>query len=424
MTDTLAAWLDMLEGRHPKSIDLGLERCSGVYGRMGSPRPAPLVFTVAGTNGKGSVVAYLSTVLGAMGYRCGTYTSPHLLRFNERVQITGVPANDQELIQAFEHTERARNGDSLTYFEFTTLAALHIMHQAGLDLAVLEVGLGGRLDTVNLVDPDCAVITAIGLDHQDYLGDDRETIGAEKAGIMRAGRPAVCADRNPPQSIRRRAGELNAELLVLGEDFEIARQSGQVQLQVGPRRYLVPMPAMCGRHQLDNFSAALTAAQLVVPGVFAGMDNWSAAVQNLRLAGRFATVPGDRRFIVDVGHNPLAARAVLAELKNMPRSDGELICVLGMLKDKDAETVTALLDEVVDSWFCAGLVGTRAQSGTELARRVGNCLPGAAVECFATVADAVNEARAKAGDDDRVLVFGSFETAASALRVFAGGNVS
>jgi dihydrofolate synthase/folylpolyglutamate synthase len=420
MTDSLADWLDRLERRHPKTIDLGLDRCSQVYRNMGSPRPAPMVFSVAGTNGKGSTVAYIATVLAAMGYRCGTYTSPHLLEFNERVQIAGMPATDDDLIRAFEVTEQARDDISLTYFEFTTLAAFWLMQQSGLDAAVLEVGLGGRLDTVNMIDADCAVITPIGLDHQHYLGPDRESIGREKAGIMRAGITVICSDRAPPSSVRNHALETGADLQVLGEAFDVRSAGNEYLLRTATESFRMPEPPLAGRHQRDNLAAALIAVHRLVPGIPEHRQQWSGALKSLRLAGRLATVASDRRFIIDVGHNPLAARAVARHLEKLSRNGRRMFCILAMLKDKDTEQVSLALNSVIDHWYCAGLTGERGQSGEELAQRLAKALPGSNVRTFETVAQAVDEARSNASDNDRVLVFGSFETAACALRVFSG----
>lgn len=418
MNDELAGWLSRLEKRHPVSIDLGLERCARVYRSMGSPLPAPLVLTVAGTNGKGSVVSYASSLLSSYGLSCGTYTSPHILEFNERIRIGGLPVTDRELIEAFEVTERARGDVSLTYFEFTTLAAFHLMSQAGLDAAVLEVGLGGRLDAVNLVEPHCSVITPIGLDHQQYLGEDREAIATEKAGIIRPGTPVVCSDRDVPASIPARAEELGARLFLLGRDFDWHVESANRMLNFGGKDYPMPPPPMPGRHQLDNLAAALVSAGLAYPKILERTDRWPMAVRRAALPGRLAVHPADPRVVQDVGHNPLAARSVLAFLQN--RGDGEkVICVLGMLRDKDVEAVAGILGGVVDSWCCAGLSGMRSQDGEALAGRVRRALPKAEIDSFDTVREAVQAARDRAGASDTILVFGSFETVAAATRALA-----
>jgi len=416
MSETLADWLARLEKRHPVSIDLGLDRCTQVFAAMGRPRPAPLIVTVAGTNGKGSVVAYLSSLLHSFGMSCGTYTSPHILEFNERVRINGVAARDRALVAAFEATEAARGDVSLTYFEFTTLAAFHLMHGAGLDAAVLEVGLGGRLDTVNLVDADCCVITPIGIDHQQYLGTDRESIGAEKAGILRPGVPVVCSDRAAPASVLGRAGELDAALYLLGRDFDWVLDGERCLLRCDGGEYPMPAPPMPGVHQFDNLAASMVAAGLVVPGFFGGQARWASAIANARLPGRLAMAAGDRRVVLDVGHNPLAAQVVAEHFRNAKPGAAQLHCVLGMLRDKDAEEAAGVLAGVVDRWYCAGLKGPRGQDGEELAARLKAVLPEADVHSFTTVGAALEAARSAATRVDRILVFGSFETVAEATR--------
>ncbi|MFT5768491.1 MAG: dihydrofolate synthase/folylpolyglutamate synthase [Lysobacterales bacterium] len=417
MAESLDFWLHRLECRHPKSIDLGLDRCSRVYRTMGSPRPAPLVITVAGTNGKGSTVAYISTILSALGYRCGTYTSPHLLRFNERVQIDGLDTDDVRWITAFENTEAARKDVSLTYFEFTSLAAFQILHEASLDAVVLEVGLGGRLDTVNLVDPDCAVIMPIGLDHQDYLGADRETIGFEKAGIMRPGIPVVCGDRDPPLSLISQAREMGVCLSTLGIDFDWSLNGSRMRLAIAEKDIEISCPEMKGVHQLDNLSTAVAALHCLLPEALENNQLWSTSPAQVRVPGRLERIESDPRFIVDVGHNPMAAEVVAAHLQTI--TTGRVFCVLGMFKDKDAEQFVHNLNGQVDFWFCAGLVGSRGQGGSELGARISTAIPGADISVFETVSDAIVEAMGSAGSNDCVLVTGSFETAAQAFRIFA-----
>jgi len=268
---TLASWLELLEQRHPKEIDLGLERCGAVFERLGSPKPAKTVFTVAGTNGKGSTVAYLAAISGALGQRYGTYTSPHIFKFNERVSIMGAAVSDDCLTSAFERVEIARADISLTYFEFTTLAAFLILQQAELDCAVLEVGLGGRLDTVNLIDTDCAVITPIGLDHQDFLGPDLSSIAIEKAGIIRSETTVVCTESNPPAEITEISENLNAPLFRRGRDFDLKPDAGSqgklLQFSMQGQELKLPIPSMAGQHQQDNLAVALAAMLLQNPQV-------------------------------------------------------------------------------------------------------------------------------------------------------------
>jgi dihydrofolate synthase/folylpolyglutamate synthase len=317
-------------------------------------------------------------------------------------------------MRAFEVVEAARRDVSLTYFEFTTLAAFHLLGEAGLDAAVLEVGLGGRLDAVNLVDADCAVLTVIGLDHQDYLGCDRESIGFEKAGIMRAGRPVVCGDRSVPTSVTRHARTVGAGLVRIGREFDVREAGEELELRLGERCRALPRPPLQGGHQFDNLAAALAALDTVFGGLLEQDEVVRRGIAATRLPGRLQRCGLDRRILLDVGHNPLAARVVREFLQAV--APGRRHCVLGMLADKDAEGVARELDPVVDAWWCAGLHGSRGQAGQQLAERIGrNGLRGA-VASVPEVADGLTGARAAAGPDDTILVFGSFETVAAAMR--------
>ena len=262
---SLNEWLSLLESRHFRTIDLGLERSREVWGRMGFPRPARQIFTVAGTNGKGSTVAYLAAMLRALGYSFGCYTTPHLMRYNERVQINGSEVSDGQLVEAFERVEAARGEVSLTYFEFGTLAAIFLMSQAGLDFSIMEVGLGGRLDAVNILDANCAVITNIRLDHQDYLGDNLESIGREKAGIVRPNVPLVCGETNPPASVLAEASRQQAALVRLGHEFNAIEELGNLRFTKGDCSLLIPCPQMIGQHQVNNLATALAALLELVP---------------------------------------------------------------------------------------------------------------------------------------------------------------
>jgi len=412
----LEAWLVLLEQRHPQAIDLGLERCGTVYRSLGSPRPAKQVITVAGTNGKGSTVAYIAAMSTGLGLRCGTFTSPHIFRFNERISILGEPVSDDGLIRAFEQVEAARDGISLTYFEFTTLAALLILHQSELDCAVLEVGLGGRLDTVNLVDADCAVITPIGLDHQEFLGPDLSSIAAEKAGIIRPGAAVVCAETNPPAPVVQTATNLQAPVYRRAIDFDLVHCSETdtdlLQFSFGDQSMFVPRPSMGGEHQSDNLAAALAALVLLNPGCMAKSDEVSAAIRSCRVPGRLQPVLSSPEMLLDVGHNELAAQAVATFLRDNGRTD--TTCVLAMLADKSAEAVALALGKVCKRWLCAGSDGDRGQSGEMLARRVSTALPGAEVNSFEALDDALQEAVSSTREDETILVFGSFLTVSAA----------
>jgi len=410
----LEEWLALLEQRHPQAIELGLERCGTVYRQLGSPRPAKQVFTVAGTNGKGSTVAYLAAMSGALGQRYGTYTSPHIFRFNERISIMGDPVTDDCLTGAFDQVEAARGGVPLTYFEFTTLAALLILQRAALDCAVLEVGLGGRLDTVNLVDADCAVITPIGLDHQDYLGPDLFSIATEKAGIIRSGAAVVCTEVNPPTPILNAAEILQAPVYRRGIDFELDPGPGNdlLQFSMGDQSIRVPQPSMGGEHQVANLAAALAALVLLNPGCFGKAADIATAIRSCRLPGRLQTVSSAPEILLDVGHNELAAEAVAAYLEASDRMNAT--CVLAMLADKPAAAVALALDKVCGRWLCADSPGDRGQSGQDLAQRVKTALPDAQVRFFGSLDEAMHEAVSSVKKDETILVFGSFTTVSAA----------
>jgi len=385
-----------------------------VYQNLGCPRPAPTVFTVAGTNGKGSTVAYLAAMSAGLGQRCGSYTSPHIRDFNERISILGEPVSDQCLVAAFEQVEAARGQVSLTYFEFTTLAAFLIMQQAALDCAVLEVGLGGRLDTVNLVDTDCAVITPIGLDHQDFLGTDLSSIATEKAGIIRAGLPVVCTQRQPPEAVLQAAAQLHAPLYRRGIEFDLAGAGADLlEFSFAGQVLAVPPPPMAGRHQLDNLAAALAAMAVVEPNFSAHPPVIAAAIRACKLPGRMQQAACAPAIILDVGHNPLAAEAVAACFR-ANRQTG-IVCVLAMLADKPAEAVALALDGVCGRWLCADSPGDRGQRGASLARRIRDTLPAAQVSSTGPIDAAMEEAVSLAGTAGTILVFGSFSCVAGAL---------
>lgn len=409
----LAHWLDRLERRHPTEIDLGLERCGEVYQRLGAPRPGRKVITVAGTNGKGSTVAWTDASLKTLGYRTGVYTSPHLLHFTERLQLLGKSVSPEALVAAFEAVEAARGEVSLTYFEFTTLACLLLMSRADLDMAILEVGLGGRLDTVNLVDADVAVITPIGLDHQAFLGNDRETIGREKAGILRVGQQCVCAEREPPESVLAQANALGCRVQRLGEDFELAAgPEGQWVFRLGEWRLALPGLVLSGPHQQDNLAAALTAVISLVGDSHPALQKLPAALREVRIKGRLQRIDAAPGYLLDVGHNPMAAEAVARALHD----EAPMVAVLGMLADKDAEGVAEALSACVGTFVCAGLAaGQRAQDGATLAARVSSVADSAQVIAMNTVEQAMAQATALAGDHGPVLVFGSFHTVAEAM---------
>jgi dihydrofolate synthase/folylpolyglutamate synthase len=412
--NSLDEWLQWQESLHPSAIDLGLERPGKVLHELGLESPQHTVITVAGTNGKGSSVALLESILLAAGYRVGCYTSPHLLRYNERIRIQGEEVSDQALCESFERIDQARGDISLTYFEFGTLAAFDLFARAELDVAVLEVGLGGRLDAANLVDADVALVTAIDIDHAAWLGNDREVIAREKAGIFRPGHPAVCSDPHPPQSLMDYAEELGTPLSLPERDFRFEQNGDSwswsgVQMQ----RPALPLPALRGSFQLSNAAGVLRVLELLA-------DRLPVATQHLRhglltatLPGRFQVLQGEVPVIVDVAHNPQSAAALAANLHVMPCS-GRTLAVVAMLADKDQASVVRELVPVVAAWYVAGLDVYRGSDAATLADVIASTSSQPVHRC-STVAEALQAARKEACSGDRIVVFGSFYTVAEAL---------
>ncbi|MEJ2345503.1 MAG: bifunctional tetrahydrofolate synthase/dihydrofolate synthase [Gammaproteobacteria bacterium] len=414
---TLDQWLAWQETLNPRDIDLGLERVAAVWERLAQPTLPFAVVSVAGTNGKGSCVAMLEAILLAAGYRVGAYTSPHLLRYNERIRIGGAEADDRALMKAFEQVERARGDTPLTYFEFGTLAALVLFQDAALDAVVLEVGLGGRLDAVNVVDADVALVSSIGVDHVEWLGPDRESIGREKAGIFRPGRPAVCGDPRPPQALLDHAHGLGAPLYRFGSEFGY-RPAPTGWSWFGPRRRrnALPAPALRGAVQLQNAAAVLMTLELLRGRLPVEQGAIRRGLLEAHLPGRFQVVPGDVDLVLDVSHNVDGVQVLADNLRAMP-AGGRTYAVLGMLQDKDATGVARVLDAAVAHWYAAGLAGTpRGLPASELAQRLAAAGVRAPVTVCESIAAACGEARAAARTGDRIVIFGSFYTVAEALR--------
>ena len=412
---TLEAWLAYLETLHPKAIALGLDRVEAVRAKMGVRLDCPVV-TVTGTNGKGSTCAMLEAILRCAGYRTGLYTSPHLLRYNERVRIGGEPQDDAALLAAFHAVEDARGDVALTYFEYGTLAALHAFARAGLDVAILEVGLGGRLDAVNIVDADVAVVTTIDLDHMDYLGPTRADIAYEKAGIFRAGRPVVCAEPDPPATLIDHARAIAAPLMQIGRDFGYVAGDRQWRYWgPGGDRYGLPNPALRGAYQLANAAAALAVVGLLQDRLHVGAGAIRDGLCAVSLPGRFQVLPGRPAIVLDVAHNPHAARVLAVTLGAMGYFPAT-IAVFGMLADKDVRGVIDAVKARIDAWFVASLPGPRGGAadaiGAELTR-AGIAPP--AIRTFDDIDSAYAAARGEADEADRIVVFGSFLTVAAAL---------
>jgi dihydrofolate synthase/folylpolyglutamate synthase len=406
---SLADWLAYIERQHPQAIALGLDRVLDVFRRLELTIACP-VFTVGGTNGKGSTCAILESILQAGGYRTGLYTSPHLLRYNERVRVGGREAEDAALCDAFAAVERARGEVPLTYFEYGTLAALHLFAGAGLDAAILEVGLGGRLDAVNVLDADCAVLTSVGIDHVEYLGATREAIGREKAGIFRAGRPAVVADPDPPASVL----ATDARLLLLGRDFGFQSQDTQWAYW-GPagKRSGLAHPALRGRVQLRNASAALAALDSLRERLPVAMQDVRRGLAEVGMPGRFQVLPGRPQVILDVAHNPQAAAVLAANLGDSGYAP-EVIAVVGMLKDKDVAGVLRTVAPRITRWHLASLPGPRGMDSDSLFRVFSEQKIKEPVTKHASVAQALAAAKKEAGENDKIIVFGSFLTVADA----------
>jgi dihydrofolate synthase/folylpolyglutamate synthase len=411
---TLADWLGFIERQHPKAIALGLDRVSAVGRRLKLEMKCPVI-TVGGTNGKGSCCAFLEAMLRAGGYRVALYASPHLLRYNERVRIAGAEVPDEALCGAFEAVEAARGDVPLTYFEYGTLGALWLFAREGADAAVLEVGLGGRLDAVNIIDADCAILTSIGIDHADYLGADRESIGREKAGIFRRERPAVIADPDPPATVL----QSGAIELLLGRDFGYRNEGAQWSYW-GPagRRGGLAHPALRGAMQLRNAAAALCALDCLRERIPLAMQDVRRGLAEVTLPARFQVLPGRPQVILDVAHNPQAAR-VLAENLAASGFAPQTIAVCGMLRDKDIAGVLEEMKPRVTRWHLATLSGPRAASAEELAKHAYG-----AAQCFASPAQAFEAALGRASEGDKIVVFGSFLTVAEVMQWLKNNKTS
>ena len=413
---SLADWLEWQAGLNPREIELGLDRIRTVWDSLGTPVLDAAVITIAGTNGKGSSVAFAEAILGAAGYRTGCYTSPHLVRYNERVRVDGRMVDDDVLCAVFERIDCARGEVPLTYFEFGTLAALLIFADAPLDALILEVGLGGRLDAVNLIDPDVALITAIGLDHQEWLGDDLEQIAAEKAGILRPGRPAVFSGSEMPASIPRIAEELGVPLHAAGRDYRVTRHSDAWDLHShGVTRLALPLPGMRGRFQLDNAAGVLVALACLQRRLPLDQRAVREGLLSAHVPGRFEVRTGAPSWVLDVAHNPQAA-AMLDDLLGDFFTPGKRVAVCGMLRDKAATEVAAILAGRFDSWYLVDLSAQpRGLTDSELAARLAPVLGDAAVQPVGELDGVMAELASTLGADDTVVVFGSFVTVGAAL---------
>ncbi len=421
---TLEQWLHWQETLHPKEIELGLERVRAVWQRL-HPEPfTPRVITVGGTNGKGSCVAFLDAILRVAGYRTGCYTSPHLLRYNERIRLDGAEAADERICSAFERVEQARQDISLTYFEFGTLAALTLFSEEQLDVVVLEVGLGGRLDAVNIIEPDGALITSIGLEHTDWLGETRGAIALEKAGILRPGKPAVIGDSDPPHSLRAFVQEGGIPARFFGEDFGIEQTASGWRWWGGESRMeALPFPALAGEHQLQNAASVLTVLDSLRELLPVGEEAIRSGLETAHIPGRFQRIHGELETILDVAHNPDAATTLAENLAHTPCS-GRTLALFSALSDKDIPGMVERIGGQIDHWYLTPLEGARAASAEELmdGLREGG-VAASQFTHYPSLTEAWQVVRASATPADRVVVFGSFLTVAEVLALLNNASM-
>lgn len=412
----LEDWLSWQEELHFTSIELGLERCLTVADRMGLLQPDFAVISVAGTNGKGSSVSMLSSILIRGGYSTGSYTSPHLLRYNERICLNGIEVADETLCAVFERIDRARGDISLTYFEFGTLAAFDIFQRAGIDIAVLEVGLGGRLDAVNCLDADAVLITAIDLDHENWLGKDRETIAREKAGIMRSNAPAICSDPHPPKSLRAYAEALGVKLYVPGRDYCHYLTNYHWEWRTGNTILPdLPRPSLYNPCQMANAAGVLMTLTALRDRYPVSIHAIRQGLQEFNLGGRFQLVPDRAQLILDVAHNPQAVRLLVRNLIGLPVR-GKTHVLIGMLKDKNHHDIFLEMIQIADYWHLVSLSGHRGADSSLLHRELVALGVMRNVKSYNTVADALNHIRELVKPQDRIVVTGSFLTVGAAIK--------
>lgn len=417
---SLSEWLFYLENLHHKAIDMGLARVKAVAEKLNLYDWSGIKIVVAGTNGKGSTCAMLEAIYLAAGYQVGLYTSPHLIDFNERIRLNGVNASDKAIVTKLHEIEQARGEISLSYFEYTTLAALLLFKEIGMDVSILEVGLGGRLDAVNIIDADCSIITSVDIDHTEWLGDNREVIGLEKAHVFRSDRPAICSDPQPPASLLNYAKDIGADLWLFGRDFNYDgdKQQWAFASRIG-RKNALAYPALRGANQLLNASAALAAIDALRPHLAVPLQSVRQGLLQVSWLGRFQILPGQPTTILDVAHNPHAA-AVLAHNLHSMSYFPYTYAVLGMLSDKDALEVIKKFKGIIDHWYLTDLPGPRGRKAQELADLIETSLPKdeeglPTVQIFENPVQAFDAVKAKANDNDRIVVFGSFLTVSAVL---------
>ncbi len=417
-------WLTYIESLHPKSIAMGLERVKQVIDRL-NLQPHFTIITVAGTNGKGSTCAMLENIYREAGYKVGCYTSPHLVRYNERVKVNGQEVDDQSLCDAFTaidaaRTEAFQDAIALTYFEVGTLAAIWHFMQTQVDIAVLEIGLGGRLDAVNAFEPDCAIVTSIDLDHMEFLGDTREKIGLEKAGVYRPNIPAICGDHLPPASLITHAEQIHADFKRIDLDFghQLTAYGWQF-VQQSQVKFDLPLPALQGRYQLDNAACAIAAVESLQHTLAVPVSAIIQALQNTIVAGRFQTISHHPTVILDVAHNPHAARALAENLQAHQEQTQKTIAVFAMLADKDIAGVISAVQHEIDAWYVADIDHPRGAKAQALQTVITQLVPSATCRTFGSASDAYAQACLDAGENDKIVVFGSFFTVSNVMQTFA-----
>ncbi|MEE9398045.1 MAG: bifunctional tetrahydrofolate synthase/dihydrofolate synthase [Methylococcales bacterium] len=407
--NSLSEWLNWQESFHPKTIDLGLDRARKTFREVLHDRVLPFTITVGGTNGKGSCVALLETMLGIEGYRVGSYTSPHILQYNERIRVNGNPVEDDAICQSFDRIDNARGNVSLSYFEFSTLAALDIFSRCRLDVQILEVGLGGRLDAVNIVDPDSVIISSIGIDHIDWLGQDREMIGFEKAGVFRPGVPAIIGDPNPPDSLLKSAEEQNTLLYQMGRDFSFQRDESSWSWYGHTRsRKNLPIPALHGEHQFFNASAVLQTLD-VIQNERPVLDNAiRQGLSKVSLPGRFQWIPGEPSIVLDVAHNPQAAVALANSLEEFV-VDRQIHAVFSVMGDKDIKGIVNPMKSIITHWYIAPLPTPRGADPACIVQAIVDCkIERSKATIYGEFREALSAAKTASGKDSLVVVFGSF----------------
>lgn len=408
MQRSLYEWLCHWGALHPKVMDLGLERITRLADRLGVRKFKCPVITVGGTNGKGSTVNFLSSIYHKAGYRVGAYTSPHLLRFNERMCVNGEPISDTALCYIFQAIENIRDQVSLTYFEAATLAAFYYFQQVSLDIIILEVGLGGRLDAVNCVDADLAIITTISLDHTEILGKNRANIALEKAGILRPGKPAICGDLNPPDVLLQVAENLGVPLWLLGREFNYQETKQDWSWKHGDTVYSLSKPHL----PVQNAATALAAITRLQERIMVSQQHIEQGIKDATMAGRFQMIQHEPQVLVDVAHNPESGKYLANKLENQTCT-GKTYAVVGMLNDKDQENTVSHLLDIVDAWLIAPLLVIRGSDGSVLMRFLTN--KGVRVSRYSSVREAYITALKQATTHDRIIVFGSFHTVSEVL---------